>query len=127
MTNSVDNGARRQLMGYRGYETREALFAGFPRDVTWRRVELDTSDFETMRYINDANAGSRSVNLSNGTRLVSVGAANLRLQLPDPDTQHITAIAQALRNGLGFPPLIAAQHARTLWCLLKGTPEQQRT
>ena len=103
MTDSVENATRRQLIGNRGYENREALFAAFPRDVTWRRVELEAPDFDTMRYINDTKAGSYWANLSDGTRLVSAGARNLRQRPADPDTQQIGAIAQALRKGVRFP------------------------
>ncbi len=121
MTDSAENGVRRQLIGYRGYEAREALFAGFPRDVTWRRVELETGDFETMRYINDTvTTTPHWANLSDGTRLVSAGARNLRQRPADPDTQQIGAIAQALRNGVYFPPLIAAQHREGSLILIEG-------
>lgn len=120
MTDSVENATRRQLIGNRGYENREALFAGFPRDVTWRRVELEAPDFDTMRYINDTKAGSYWANLSDGTRLVSAGARNLRQRPADPDTQQIGAIAQALRKGVRFPPLIAAQHREGSLILIEG-------
>src|ERR1700682_6629048 len=36
---------------YRGYLRRTLLFAGFPKNVTWRRVELETTDLSCLKYI----------------------------------------------------------------------------
>jgi len=121
LTDAAENGARRRLMQYRGYEARTALFTGFPLDVRWRRVELEARDFETMQYINDARATSPHwTNLSDGTRLVSVGARNFRQRLTDPATQQIADIAQALRNGRCFPELIAAEAEGGSLILIEG-------
>jgi hypothetical protein len=121
LTDPAENGARRRLMQYRGYEARIALFAGFPLDVRWRRVQLETRDFETMQYINDAITSTPHwTNLSDGTRLVSVGARNLRQRSADPATCQIASIAQALRNGVRFAELIAAQHHQGSLILIEG-------
>jgi hypothetical protein len=105
-----ENAIRRDLMQYRGYKTRQALFAGFPSDVRWRRVELEARDFAAMRYINDALTETPHwTSLSGGTRLVSVGARNFRQRQTDPTNHQIAAIAQELRNGRRFPELIAAE------------------
>src|ERR1700676_2150580 len=36
---------------YRGYLRRTLLFTGFPKKVTWRRVELETPDLNRLKYI----------------------------------------------------------------------------
>jgi hypothetical protein len=83
LADAVENDVRKELMRYRGYDARSHLFAGFPIDVRWRRVRLDASDFESMRYINDARTRTPHwTNLSDGTRLVSVGAATSASGLP---------------------------------------------
>jgi hypothetical protein len=112
----AENRARKQLLGFRGYERREWLFAGFPLDVTWRRVVLEPPDFETLRYARYKTW----IDLSSGTRLVSVGARNFR-QLPDdPETYQIKGIAEAVRNGVHFPELIAAQDHDGSLMLIEG-------
>jgi hypothetical protein len=47
------NALRRVVLeSYRGYLSKSALFAGFPRAVTWRRVELEETDLNRLRYLN---------------------------------------------------------------------------
>jgi hypothetical protein len=99
LADAAENAARKQLLAFRGYETRVALFAGFPTDTTWRRVTLEACDLATLRYAKYQTW----IDLSDGTRLVSVGAHNFSQRPEDPDTYHINAIAEALRNGVRFP------------------------
>lgn len=104
LADAAENAARKQLLAFRGYDARIALFKDFPVDVTWRRVTLEATDLETLRYANYPTW----VDLSDGTRLVSVGARNFSQRPDDPATYHINAIAEALRNGVRFPELIVA-------------------
>jgi hypothetical protein len=121
LTDSHQNGLRKQLLWYRGYEHRVGLFAGFPPDVTWRRVDLEASDLQSMRYINDTVTSAPNWNeLSGGTRLVSEGARNLSQFASDQRFQHIVAMAQAIRDGKRFGPLIAAQHHSGHLILIEG-------
>ena len=99
----AENTARRTLLQYRGYCSREFLFARFPFDVEWRRVLLEPRDFETMRY---AKHPTWTI-LSGGTRLVIDGARNFSQRPVTPDTDHIIPIAEAIRSGEHFPELIA--------------------
>jgi hypothetical protein len=41
LADPAENALRKQLLTFRGYEARTALFAGFPADATWRRVTLE--------------------------------------------------------------------------------------
>jgi hypothetical protein len=50
--NAEENNVRKQLLAFRGYEQREALFTGFPLDASWRRVVLEAHDLQLLRYAN---------------------------------------------------------------------------
>jgi hypothetical protein len=103
---SEENQVRRRILGaYRGYPDR-ALFAGFPSDIIWRRVQLELCDFATLRYLNDESRGDQLLRLSGGTRRVTDGARNFSKGLSNEATAHINPIATALRNGHEFAPLI---------------------
>jgi len=66
---------RKVLLGaVRGYGRNEALFKNFPRDTTWRRVEVAPSDFRRLRSI---SRDDRWSNLTGGTRLIEEAARNL--------------------------------------------------
>jgi hypothetical protein len=70
------NRSRRTVLGaVRGFGRDDGLFRGFPLDTSWRRVSVDPSDFQRLKYIGrDADW----LNLSGGsTRLVQDGARNL--------------------------------------------------
>jgi hypothetical protein len=121
LADAVENGRRRLLLGYRGYACREDLFTGFPFDVIWRRVDLEAGDFQTMQYMKDTVTNHPNwTNLSNGTRLVSVGASNLHKLPSNAAFQQIAVIARAIRDGVRFHPLIAAQHHQGNLVLIEG-------
>src|SRR5438105_5224570 len=67
------NSYRSGLLDYRGFNSREALFQGFPRDVQWYKAVLTKADFETIKYLNITPWPK----LSDDTRLVRRGANNL--------------------------------------------------
>jgi hypothetical protein len=116
-----ENEVRKRLMEYRGYQARELLFSGFPLDAIWRRVELDVHDFETMRYINDARTSTPCwTSLSGGTRLVSLGARNFRENPATAGISQISDIAEALRKGMRFSELIAAETRSGSLVLIEG-------
>ena len=94
----MDNRRRKQVL--------TACGRGLPLDVTWRRVDLEGSDFETMQYMADPNW----IELSNGSRRVAVGARNFSHYSSDPRFRDIVAVTQAIRDGKRFAPLIAVQH-----------------
>jgi len=111
LTNPLENGLRRCLMSYRGYDSRQGLFTGFPIDVTWRRVDLDPGDFQTMKYINDTVTLTPNwTEFSSRKRLVSDGARNFPRYSSDQRFRHIADMAHAIRGGKCFPPLVAVQH-----------------
>jgi hypothetical protein len=121
LTDAVENAKRRWVLGYRGYPRREGLFTRFPLDVEWRRVDLEPTDLQVIRYIKDTvTATPNWTNLSNGTRLVCEGARSVRQHSSNPLFQQIIAIAERIRDGARFPPLIAAQHDKSNLVLIEG-------
>src|SRR5262249_32458190 len=72
---SVRNSAPYSILGdVRGFGCNSGLFGGFPGDTSWRRVLIELSDFDRLKYIN-RDAGW--LDLSKGTRLVRDGARYL--------------------------------------------------
>ena len=98
LNDPMENRRRKQVL--------TACGRGLPLDLTWRLVDLEASDFETMQYMADRNW----IEFSNGERLVSVGARNFHRYSSDERFRGIVAITQAIRDGKRFPPLIAMQH-----------------
>jgi len=98
LNDPMDNRLRRRVL--------TADRRGLPMDVTWRRVDLEASDFETIQYMDVPNW----IEFSDGTHLVSVGARNFPRYSSDKRFQDIVAIAEDIRDGKRFAPLIARQH-----------------
>src|SRR6266436_9102110 len=70
---SVDyqNGVRAMLLDcYRGYLTRDRFFIGFPTKVNWRRVELESIDFERLLYIANEPSWDRNSQKTRSPQLV---------------------------------------------------------
>jgi len=98
------NHIRRELLRLiRGYGASQALFAGFPIDVTWRRVALGQTDLSQLKYANCPPW----VELSRGTRLVVEGATNIGPDTPAEDAAvNIRAVAKDLKRGKQYAELI---------------------
>jgi hypothetical protein len=102
---------RTQLLGdVRGYGRNTLLFRGFPAEVSWRLVELETPrDWKNIRYANEREW----ITLSGGSRLVADGAARVDLVRKD-ETIHIIkdnvqAILRDVSEGTTYPDLIAVE------------------
>jgi hypothetical protein len=66
--------ARKDLLGVvRGYGRNVALFEGFPKDTTWRRVKVEQPDFQRLKCISKDERWSK---LTGGTRLIREAARN---------------------------------------------------
>jgi len=108
------NAVRRALLGcYRGYGHDAYLFRGFPHDVRWRRVALETGDLQTILYAKEQSW----IAFSDGTRLVSVGAKNAAAS---PTGEGAMAVAKAIREGAQLPELIVAEAAEGPLVLVEG-------
>jgi hypothetical protein len=98
--------ARKLLLdGVRGYGRNVALFAGFPRDTTWRRVEVAPSDFRRLKCI---SRDDRWSNLTGGTRLIEEAARNLDTY---PELAERVSIARKrIEQGLPMAELIIVEN-----------------
>lgn len=117
LTDPAENSARRDVLGrYRGYPNR-LLFNSFSDDVTWRRVELETSDFAVIRYANFEVL----LRLSAGSRRIADGARVYAENPTDhPKMAHIPAARAAFRHGKKFAPLILVQAGQEAPVLIEG-------
>jgi hypothetical protein len=105
--NDVDaNRVRAKVLGpARGYGRNALLFHGFPTDTTWRRVQLDPSDFQRLNYLNCPPFPE----LTDGTCSVAAGARNyprnkeLALRVDD--------VVQAIERGASTQELILVEDA----------------
>jgi hypothetical protein len=100
------NRIRAKVLGpVRGYGRNAALFRGFPTDTTWRRVQLDPSDFQRLNYLNYPPFPK----LTDGTCSVEVGARNYR---HDGElAQRVDDVVQAIERGVSIQELILVEDA----------------
>jgi hypothetical protein len=75
LADACAGGTRKVVLGaVRGYGRNGALFTGFPQDTTWRRVQVEPSDFHRLKCISN---DERWFKLTVGTRLIREAARNL--------------------------------------------------
>jgi hypothetical protein len=100
------NRVRAMVLGpVRGYGRNAALFRGFPTDTTWRRVQLDPSDFQKLNYLNSPPFPE----LTDGTRSVEVGARNYRRD--GELALRVDDVMQAIERGVSMQELIVVEDA----------------
>lgn len=115
---SRDNKQRVELLKtVRGYRANQYLFAGFPNDVRWRRVGLESGDWNTVKYANY----NTWVILSGGTRIVADGAKNLSSVAAAEDAnQNIRSVVADLKRGKRYAELIGVSGAAGEVILVEG-------
>lgn len=113
-----DNLLRRAMLtAVRGYDNRSALFTRFPQHVTWRRVAIEPAEAHKLKYANYETW----VQLSAGSRLVVDGAKRLEgIHVGESAKENINALADDLRAGKRYPPLIAVQGEEGFLILVEG-------
>jgi hypothetical protein len=118
LDNDSENEARRIILAqYRGFGRNSYLFAGFPADVSWRRVELERSEYNRLLFARDPNW----VEMSGGTRRPSRLLERMRHGEIHADfVGGITAIQEQLRSGRRYPELIVAEGANGDFILIEG-------
>ena len=103
--NAAENVLRRTLLGvYRGYGQNKDYFPDFPVHVRWERVGLSREELERVRYID----WEYWLDLTDGTRMAIDGARNALAGkvVYDVSSDGLVSMADALRQGARFPPLI---------------------
>jgi hypothetical protein len=109
------------LDGIRGYSRRAFLFERFPRDVQWRRVQLEDADMGRLLY-----AGCHPwYGVSGGTLRVVDAAANLPHDLLRDVygvdlNRSIENIADSVRRGETHPEIIAVESPLGWLVLVEG-------
>lgn len=112
-----DNAARAQMLQeVRGYRADCYLFAGFPRDVTWRRVGIEPTDWAVFTYANDP----AWVKLSGGTRRLIDGANNIDSIIAGNANENIKSLVTRIKQGKKYPPLIAVEDGHGRIVLAEG-------
>lgn len=128
-----DNLVRRDLLrAIRGYPSGTLLFTGFPTNVLWRRTTIMPDEFRILKYAKYPSWEA----LSGGSRLVVDGARNVAVQIvvrgPDANSiaqiereiadgkRNITAVANEIKNGKRYPPLIAVEDEGGFLILIEG-------
>ncbi len=106
-----ENKLRKKLLqSFGGSDDEGHLFENFPKNVSWNRVLLTKIDLKKVKYI-DYDYWNE---LSNGTRLVSEGALNIRkgVEIFRQNNQHFWNALDALKKGQKFIEtiLIAKNH-----------------
>ena len=101
---SAENRQRAAILGMvRGYPN-EALFRGLPRGTVWRRVRLQPSEIQSLRY----GCMEGWISLAGGTRSVAAAGTNV-LSLTTADAIKVNAVAAKVKAGATFPPLITVE------------------
>ena len=118
LENDSENEARRIVLArYRGYGWNSGLFKDFPTDVTWRRVELEPSEFNRFLYIKDKGW----IEMSGGTRRPDQLLERMRRgETPAGFADSIAAIQEQLRKGKRYPELIVAEGMNGDLILIEG-------
>jgi hypothetical protein len=104
LLSAQQNAIRKEILkAVRGYGAGQFLFAGFPIDVTWRRVALGQADLPKLKYAKCPPW----VELSGGTRFVIEGAKHIGSDTPAEDAAvNIRAVAEDLKRGKRYAELI---------------------
>ncbi len=118
LNSAQDNWTRRELLKLvRGYGSNAYLFRGFPTNVQWRRLGLQSNDLSNLKYANC----SPWVELSHGTRIVTDGAKNIDLiNTPVDIDKNVKAVADDLKLGKRYPDLIGVNGNSDEIILLEG-------
>lgn len=109
--NPQQNDTRSVVLGaVRGYGRDALLFKDFPQNTDWRLVKAIPDEVKSFKYAK--HGGCHPLLCS--TRIVADGVKNLdRVQIKEIKeiSDRVTNIADRLRQGERFPPLIAVQHS----------------
>ena len=98
----------------RGYGRNILLFHRFPKDVKWRHVSIDPTEFHRLRYVGNQEFW---MELTQGTRLIDDGARNYN------GTQieaAVDAILENMRRGDTMPEIILVDDNQNNLVVIEG-------
>ena len=116
--NTHQNHCRAVLLeGYRGYIHKQGLFSGFPSDVEWKKVTLDSQELGDVHYINE----SFWQHLTRGSRRAADGAKTVANSPAVPDFDRFRQVREAIDRGAAIPEIIlVSTHSQVQRVVLEG-------
>jgi hypothetical protein len=132
LNDSEQNRVRAELLKkVRGYDD-SYLFLNFPRDVQWRRIQVDLGELAEFMY---AKVDALTT-ISGGSRRVGDGARNIQsgMAIDDNFRERVKGTMRRIKNNESLPDLIAVQaddkqiilvdgHNRATAYVLMGVPD----
>jgi hypothetical protein len=92
------------LKATRGYQANIWLFAGFPSDVQWRRVQVDPAELADFKYAKF----DPLIAVSGESRRVGDGASSFEAgNAGDEFSERVSGVVGRIKDGARFPDLIA--------------------
>jgi hypothetical protein len=112
------NRIRAGLLGaVRGYQVNERLFAGFPDDVQWRRVQIEPGELAKFKYAKHQSL----LDVSGASRRVLDGARNIQAGVtPREFSERVSGVVESIKRNERFPDLIAVQGKDATFVLVEG-------
>lgn len=101
----INGGDMAKVLGeFRGYKRKGGLFDDLDEVKFWKRVVLEESDFEKIKYI-DYDYWDK---ISEGTRLVTRGVENVRkgVEIFNVSNEQYWQVAKIVEDGGEFPEII---------------------
>jgi hypothetical protein len=114
--NHAHHGRALVLGAVRGYGRNDAIFSGFPGDVTWRRVLLEPSEFGVLKYANC----DPWLRISKGTRSVLDGAQNIRSCVDQGIAQAVADIVDKIKRAVPLEDLLLIDDLKGSLIILEG-------
>ena len=105
LQNIHENALRKELMEFRGYNSKTDLFEGFPYIQDWRIIQMPKSDaLNKVHYINYSYWNELTVNSRLPTQAAKV--INEGLEIFGVSNAGFLNIADKVKRGFDFPPII---------------------
>jgi len=111
-----ENEIRAKLLEYRGYRSNQALFKGFPTDVSWERVILDKSDVKRCKHINTEDWYRDA----NGSDFIKDVALKIQSGEPTSISPYVLHAAQSWDQSEVPEPIIVARNSEDAPVILEG-------
>jgi hypothetical protein len=92
----------------RAYLRRDGVFRGFPNDVTWRLVELESRDLDSLRYVRSSEWLPRS-NTGSPREVADRIAAGELTESNDTCVSIVKSYEERLQAGETLPELIVVR------------------
>jgi len=119
LINEKENKLRAKILSdFRGYRKDDLLFKSFPKNMKWKRVELNKEDLQRVKYINY----DYWTKLSGGSRLAVDAVKNIKkgVEVSNESNEQFWKLAKYINNGGKFTEIILICHNTEELVLLEG-------